>query len=120
VLINQFYINIGNSDNKLTQDQWSSFCESLEYKTRVAIHRTAPSYYTSIGVPYGVAGVWYSLPNSPYQNMCISYWVDPRVLEPVDVLVALRTILKELAIEYSQDSIALTQGHNEMVLSNET
>lgn len=91
----QVYVSIGNSDNKLTQQEWSEFCDDLidvlgDYEERVY-------------------GQWYSLPNAPWQNMVASIEIAD------DLLDQLRAALRPLAEEYHQDSIALQAGTAEFV-----
>lgn len=52
------YISIGNSDDKLTQIEWSRFCRELVE----TVQDTAIRVY----------GIWHSEPSSEYQNMCIA------------------------------------------------
>lgn len=52
------YISIGNSDDKLSQVEWSRFCD----ETVDLVRTNATAVY----------GVWYSEPSSEYQNMCIA------------------------------------------------
>jgi hypothetical protein len=95
-------IQIGNSDDKLTQEQWSRFVsdvQSFVERWRFAIYFHAAS-----------AG------SEPWQNAC---WVlDARDLfgEPAgqakDILCQ---ELGKLAKRYKQDSIALTLGNTEFV-----
>jgi len=86
-------IAIGNSDDKLTQFEWSEFCETL---------RT--------GFPYlHVFGVWYSAPDSRYQNMCVSALIEAEYLD------SLRLWLTDMAGVWWQDSIAITIGKAEFI-----
>lgn len=50
------YISIGNSDDKLTQEQWRDFIWTTGFNVT--------SYATT------VHGIWYSAPVSEYQNAC--------------------------------------------------
>jgi hypothetical protein len=80
------YVTIGNSDDKLTQREWASFCDevfTLINETAVEIH-----------------GQWFSAPDSPYQNACIC-----AVVESYDVM-DLRTELGELRAKFRQESVA--------------
>lgn len=90
------YIVIGNSDNKLTQKEWSEFCEALDE----AIMRKVGPYLT-------VHGEWYSEPSSAYQNACWS--VEIKAAHLAD---ALKTRLSYLAKEFKQDSIVWAVAPN--------
>ena len=83
------FIQIGNSDDKLTQRQWSSFVA----ETRRAVEK------------YGMLiGEWHSRPDQPWQNAC---WMVN------DLNPAERTWLKDglskLAHAFEQDSIAYSE-----------
>jgi hypothetical protein len=91
----QIYVSIGNSDNKLTQEEWAQFCDDL-----VTILDDVSSE---------IYGQWYSLPHARWQNMVASIEIDDRQLDP------LRACLSQLAEEYRQDSIALQLGTAEFI-----
>ena len=81
------YISIGNSDDKLTQAEWSSFTHRIRSEINVwakAVH-----------------GAWFSLPNAPWQNACwcVEFEKDVHAQEVREALTAART-------EFRQDSIA--------------
>lgn len=80
------YISIGNSDDQLTQSEWSGYYQ-----------RTAEliAYYVT-----RVHGAWASLPTSEYQNAC---WAVVPVPKAVDEFKA---ELGRLANFWLQDSIA--------------
>lgn len=80
------YVSIGNSDDKLSQREWSDF---------VADFRRVMTRYAS-----EIYGVWYSAPDAEYQNMCIAAAVRPG---SVDVL---RGDLTEMREHFQQDSVA--------------
>lgn len=85
-------IQIGNSDDKLTQFEWSEFCNDLHKLILCA------------GFQIHFAG--YSPPAVRWQNFCIVFDVDldsQRYKETRETLVELRD-------KYKQDSIALTIG----------
>ena len=79
------YISIGNTDNKLTQQDWAQFCAEVSQFVN-------KNYFT-------IFGEWYSLPNSPYQNAC---WAI-NVTSPEN----LEMVLADFAWRYKQDSIAV-------------
>lgn len=88
-------MSIGNSDDKLSQEEWAQFCEDL-----VAILGDfAECTY----------GQWYSLPNARWQNMVASIEVDDELLD------GLRADLRPLAQEYRQDAIAFQPGTAEFI-----
>jgi hypothetical protein len=87
------YITIGNSDDKLSQADWSAFCADV-YST---IDRTV-----RFGGDLQFAG--YSAPAAPWQN---AQWC---VQVPDDATRStLRTQLRELCRRYRQESIAWAQ-----------
>lgn len=98
-----FFIEIGNSDNKLSQSDWSIMCRDLENW----ILRSVPATVAT-PVEIRVFGIWYSKPDSPYQNMCVHFaakW-DERT-SAFDA--AVRLYAKGLARSFGQDSVAVTQ-----------
>lgn len=88
------YVTIGNSDDKLTQQQWASFCYDL---------RSLVEDWTQ-----QVHGNWVSAADSCWQNACMCFVVaapSADQLQTVEILV--RSDLRALAAQYGQDSIAL-------------
>lgn len=86
------YISIGNTDNKLTQQRWASFCTF----TRAAVLRTANQ-------PGGdILFEGYSTPDAPWQNAC---WALGLPYGQEDV-AALKRELADIAHHFDQDSIA--------------
>jgi hypothetical protein len=93
-------IQIGNSDDKLSQMKWSEFVSDVQ------------DFVTRWNYPIYFHGC--SVASAPWQNAC---WVlDSRNLvgetAAIDIL---RQELGKLAKKYKQDSIALTLGFTEMV-----
>lgn len=84
------FIEIGNSDDKLTQREWSRFI--------AAVDSVIDSYSTR------VFGRWFSSPESIYQNACFHFEVSGRVFN------AMEEKLGVIAKRFNQSSIALTQG----------
>jgi len=84
------YISIGNSDDKLTQVEWSLFITHVFGTLEEAIDESGGQMH----------GNWYSPPGAPWQNAC---WC---VEIPVRAHDALQAKLKALAGKYQQDSIA--------------
>lgn len=83
------YVTIGNSDNKLTQGRWAAFCHSI--KSLLDPSRRYTSH---------LHGVWYSEPNSIYQNAIFCAEL------PTSNLHEIETKLSLLAESFNQDSIA--------------
>lgn len=85
----EVYISIGNSDDKLTQKQWSEFWGDVALILRpsddIRIH-----------------GVWMSPPAGPFQNAC--WCIEHNLLK--NELEALKDSLRKIAQTYNQDSIA--------------
>lgn len=84
------YISIGNSDDKLTRQEWSLFFSQTSFllQRHVRVH-----------------GQWVSEPASAWQNAC---WC----VEVADVTVAeyIRSKLIRLAEDFRQDSIAWAEA----------
>ncbi len=85
------YVSIGNSDDKLTQREWSEFVEEVV--------RLACSYASEIH------GTWGSGSDSPYQNGCVAF----DITHPANVEVMKRE-LSRLAAKYRQNSIAWAEA----------
>lgn len=101
------YISIGNSDDKLTQQEWAAY---FSITARVVQ-----------GLADGVHGQWVSEPASAWQNACWCIEIDPN-REIVNkhgattgVADWLRIRLGELAAEYRQDSIAWATARTEFI-----
>lgn len=94
-----YVVQIGNSDDKLGQREWSQFRgETGDLITGLLANRV---YFAG-----------YSLSNSMWQNAC---WVfDPK--EGMDV-EKLKGELRDVCRRYRQDAIALTVGETVMVLA---
>lgn len=85
------YISIGNSDNKLPQQRWSTFATFV----RRAVTQAARE-------PGGeILFEGYSLPNAPYQNAC---WA---LALPYDqtAVAQLKADLADLGGHFDQDSV---------------
>jgi hypothetical protein len=80
------YVTIGNSDDKLTQEQWSKFCADVRAELMCA------------GAKFH--GQWYSESASQWQNACFCVEVVPGVVDE------LKANLGALAKAHRQDSIA--------------
>ena len=87
-------IQIGNSDDKLSQFEWSEFCADLGH-----IADGSEEIHYMGGSPS----------NAPWQNAC---WV---ISISTAALPDLRANLAGMAKDYGQESIALTVGDTEFV-----
>jgi hypothetical protein len=86
-------VQIGNSDDKLSQRDWSFFVSSVG----TAIESTGIDTHFS-GVSYGAA---------PWQNACWLFEFPDQEDGMIDKLIGK---LKRIRIDYKQESIALTRG----------
>lgn len=90
------YIGIGNTDNKLTQQEWAAFIGSVEA--------------TISG--FRKHGAWFSRPDAPWQNAC--WLVD--FTDSSDLSVEMvKSNLRRFAAAYSQDSIAWAVAETEFL-----
>lgn len=81
------YVSIGNSDDKLTQADWSDFYRAVdEYLRRFIIH-----------------GAWQSVTSARWQNACWCLELPDNA--PIGI-GWIKDHLRDLAIKYRQDSIA--------------
>lgn len=90
------YISIGNSDHKLTDQQWQEY--------RDLTHELL----TEVGITSAVHGSWQSFVPS-YVNACWCVEVPP---EHED---ALKDTLRQLAAKFEQDSIAWAVAETEFL-----
>lgn len=101
-----FFVEIGNSDNKLTQKEWSEFCSEL---LGVFGALKAQKEFT---VDLAMFGVWFSESGSPWQNMCMHFGAQGDLsqvnTEGVNFEGIVRGGMAYLAQKYRQDCIALT------------
>ena len=80
------YISIGNSDDKLSQVQWSAFVAAVRDQAR---HHA-----------WEIHGEWYAAPDADFQNACFCIAVSD------DEAGRLRECLVQVREHYGQDSIA--------------
>jgi hypothetical protein len=80
------YVSIGNSDDQLTQHEWSGYAREVIELVRDLSEQ--------------VFGEWYSEPSSEYQNACIAAAV------PEELLGELRRALTTIRTAFHQDSVA--------------
>lgn len=85
------YISIGNSDDKLTQNEWSHFYASVEQIVRDHVEC--------------VYGRWLSEPSDPWQNACWCVEVEPDVAAN-----EMRDRLRREVVAWRQDSIAWAEA----------
>ena len=81
------YISIGNSDDKLTQANWSLYVANVRELLLLNASNTH--------------GEWYSLPAAPFQNAC--FCIE---LPNTDAADRLKAGLGQWARSFRQDSIA--------------
>lgn len=91
------YITIGNSDDKLSQEQWAEFCAAVHLAVTGMLAHGAVVHFHG-----------YSIPSAPWQN---AMWAVELPDDP-DVVDALRVRLAGLAWAYNQDSIAWGRVEN--------
>lgn len=89
------HIAIGNSDDKLSQRDWSKFQTDV-----VDLFLSDEDNHTDFTTD--IHGIWYSFPTSPYQNMCICVDI------PDEVFLEVKEVLSGLAKEYNQHFIQWT------------
>lgn len=98
------YISIGNSDDKLTQWEWSQFVYDVQ---------NLLTTWEDNQLITAIHGTWFSLPHAQWQN---ANWCVEIHQDEVD---GLREHLARIAHLWKQDSIALTIGQVEFVTAKE-
>ena len=91
------YISIGNSDDKLSQAEWSTYLT----QTDILLHDRQQSNDPDNPV-LKRHGAWVSYPDDPWQNACWCVEVE----DAPDAIKELQDALRGVAIGYRQDSIA--------------
>lgn len=91
------YIAIGNSDDKLSQANWSRFVADVDRAFELAVRFEGAR----------VHGRWYSLPHEPWQNAC---WCGEWHEDLAHVVARLKSDLAGVAREYHQDAIAWAEA----------
>lgn len=89
-------IQIGNSDNKLTQSEWANYCE--DFNNLMRHHYEHERHF------WAGSESW-----RPWQNLCLVSIVDESHLEEM---------MKDLATlrgKYQQESIAILIGNTEFI-----
>lgn len=87
------YISIGNSDNKLTQEEWANFQNDVHY-----IINDSVNYADSV-----IHGRWVSLPTDPWQNAC---WC----VEYKHEGLSQKSRIANCARKYRQDSVSWAEA----------
>lgn len=93
--IKTIVIQIGNSDNKLTQSDWSNFCTLTEDAIDRAYH----------AIHFKGGSSW----DSSYQNACWVIEIDENNLEQ------LYSRLTEIRIRFRQDSVVIIKGETKFI-----
>ena len=95
------HISIGNSDDRLSQHEWSNFIRDV--KTAI----TSSLAY--------VHGEWYSSLTSQWQNACWALEFNCDTLGSTDLIIVFRHNLSDIARRYEQKSIAWLEGETEFI-----
>jgi hypothetical protein len=97
------FVSIGNTDNRLTQQQWSSFYTRVDWEIR---HLGEDS-----GEYVIIRGRWVSPSTDPYQNACWAFTPYSDIWDGEDgVREYTRQTLQEIAGDYGQDSVAWAEA----------
>lgn len=91
-------IQIGNSDNKLTQKEWNIFCETIN----------GLLFYEKENINLQFSGG--SPTNAPWQNFC---WVF--TCAKYRTIKTLCKNISEVGKSWNQDSIAWTEGETQFI-----
>lgn len=105
------YVTIGNSDDKLSQAEWSRFAEQVS----VLLHPTN-------GLTHSLIGAWYSLPHESWQNACWCVRIDGPGEKPDMVQHCVDVIKEELGVlaeRFRQDSIVFAVADVEFLTPRE-
>lgn len=89
------YVSIGNSDDKLSQQEWSRFVGEVDRIVRVAAAR--------------VHGAWLSPSAAPFQNACWCFEVT------LTTARRLRVELVAVGGRYRQDSVAWAVAETDLL-----
>jgi hypothetical protein len=87
------YISIGNSDDKLGQQEWSEFHGNVD----MLLRRYAET----------VHGAWVSESSSPWQNACWCIEVNDKATS-----IPLKSTLRRYAAAFQQESIAWAEAQD--------
>ena len=100
------YVSIGNSDDKLTQREWSNFTCRVDGILRAYGH---------------VHGYWHSLADSAWQNACwcVEFGRGSLSINPGGhAIMTTRAMLAELCGKYRKDSIAWAVAQTEFIAAS--
>ena len=98
---------IGNSDNKLTQEEWHKFWDVMDYE----IERLAREIYFSGS----------SVGTSLYQNACWVFSIEndyPDSIPPTNYItpeIELISLIKSIREHFKQDSVAIVIGDTQFI-----
>jgi hypothetical protein len=92
-----YYVSIGNSDDKLSQQEWSKFIDELDFLFADASRRVR------------VHGRWFSAPDTRWQNACWCVEITP------ELLGSIQRHLVRIAGKYGQDSLAFATATTEFL-----
>lgn len=93
--VNTAVIQIGNSDNKLTQGNWANFVASMRHEISRHVYR----------IHFQGGSGW----DAPWQNACWVCEVRPDQVQP------LRDVVAKVRGQYEQDSAAVVFGETEFI-----
>jgi hypothetical protein len=94
-MANTAVIQIGNSDNKLSQNMWAHFVASMRHEIECSVYR----------IHFQGGSDW----DAPWQNACWVCEVRPEQIEP------LREAVAKVRGQYDQDSAAVVFGDTEFI-----
>lgn len=92
-------IQIGNTDNKLSQRKWASFCN--------AVHRAITFHTAEV-----IDGIHFSAPSVGWADWQNAAWVFSC---PKSEINALKDRITEIRKDYEQDSVAWFEGTTEFI-----
>lgn len=100
------HVAIGNSDDGLTQAEWSAFHNRTDEVIRREVARFGGT----------VHGAWSSVSTAPFQNAAWAFSAEPAYGGPgVSMWDHLRWCLGRVAVQYRQDSIAWNESVTEFL-----
>lgn len=100
------YATIGNSDDKLGQAQWAQFAAEFVETIRIQADE--------------IHGVWWSAPDTPWQNCCVGFSIEDETVPNIDGpaedrgksrMRLLQESLTKLREFYGQEAVAWVVGY---------
>lgn len=88
-------IQIGNSDNKLTQGRWANYAAAMQIAISYSVYR----------IHFRGGSDW----DAPWQNACWVCEITPDQVQP------LRNAIEQCRRNHEQDSVALLLGNVELL-----